>query len=154
MLIKIYDLKKQKLKLMEEIYKTTLEQSQYLNSEKVDELLTVIDKKQQHIESIDKINAELLPLEKKVSDYTERRGGEETNKLYEEKLEEIRLLGEKATLVAAKIRKLEEQNLQTVSGEFQYLKEEIKSLYQRKVSFKAYRGFSVQTNGYFIDNMK
>jgi len=137
---------------MEEIYKTTLEQSQYLNPEKVDELLTAIDKKQQYIDSIDKINAELLPLEKKVSSYTERRGGEETNRLYEEKLEEIRVLGEKATMLAVKIQKVEEQNLQTVSNEFQNLKREINSLYQRKGSFKAYRGSPVQTNGYFIDN--
>lgn len=152
MLIKICALKKQKIMLMEEIYKTTLEQSQYLNPEKVDELLTAIDKKQQYIDSIDKINAELLPLEKKVSNYTERRGGEETNRLYEEKLEEIRLLGEKATMLAVKIQKVEEQNLQTVSNEFQNLRREINSLYQRKGSFKAYRGSSVQTNGYFIDN--
>lgn len=154
MLKRIYDLKKQKIKLMEEIYKTTMEQSKFLVPEKVDDLLAIIDRKQQHIDTINEINAELLPLEKQISSYTEISGGEEAKKIYEENLEGIRILGERAKLIAVKIRKLEDQNLQMVSGEFQNLKREIKSLNQRKGSVKAYRGATFQTDGYFIDNRK
>lgn len=154
MLEKIYDLKKQKIKLMEEIYKTTLEQSKYLIPDKIDDLLAIIERKQEHINTIDHINAELLPLEKKISSSTESIGGEESNKLFEENHEGIRILGESAKLLAVKIRKLEEQNLQMVSGEFQNLKREIQLLNQRKGSYKAYRGGVAQSNGYFIDNKK
>ncbi|MCM1567155.1 MAG: flagellar protein FlgN [Dehalobacter sp.] len=154
MLKKIYDLKKQKIKLMEEIYKTTLEQTKFLVPEKIDDLLAIIDRKQQHIDTINEINAELLPLEKQISNYTESAGGEESKKLFEENLEGIRILGDRAKLLAVKIRKLEDQNLQAVSGEFQNLKKEIKSLNQRKGTYKAYRGPVVQTDGYFIDNRK
>ncbi len=154
MLNKIYDLKKQKIKLMEEIYKNTLEQSKFLVPEKIDDLLAIIDRKQQHIDAINEINAELLPLEKQISNHTESTGGEESKKLFEENLEGIRILGERAKLLAVKIRKLEDQNLQAVSGEFQNLKREIKSLNQRKGTYKAYRGPIVQTDGYFIDNRK
>ncbi|MFX4261961.1 flagellar export chaperone FlgN [Pelotomaculum propionicicum] len=154
MLKKIYELKKQKIKLMEEIYKTTLEQSQYLIPEKIDDLLVIIDKKQEFINTINEINAELLPLEENVSNSTEKSGGEEANKIYEENLEVIRILGERAKLLAVKIRKLEDQNLKMVSGEFESLKGKIKSLNQRKGSVQAYRGTPVQRDGCFIDNRK
>lgn len=154
MLSKIYDLKKQKIKLLEEIYKTTMEQSKYLNPEKIDDLIVIIDKKQELINIINEINAELLPLEKKIPECTENSGGEESTKLFEENLEGIRILGERAKLLAVKIRKLEDHNLKMVSGEFENLKIKIKSLNQRKGSAQAYRGAPVQRDGYFIDNRK
>lgn len=154
MLNNIFTLTKQKTQLMDEICKITLEQSRLLTPEKSDDLLVIIEKKQGYINTVNEINAELLPLEKKILNCTERSGGEEAKKLYEEKLEEIRILGEKETLLAAKIRKLEEQNIRGISGELQSLKREIETLNAKKGTVKSYRGVVVQTDGYFIDNKK
>lgn len=154
MLRKIYELKKRKIKLMEEIYKTTLEQSKIMLPEKIDDLVAMIDRKQEYIDTIDEINAELLPLEKKVSNSIEKTGGEESKKIFEENLDGIRILGERAKLLAVKIRKLEDQNLQMVSGDFENLKRKIKSMNKRKGSVQVYRSAAVQTEGCFIDNRK
>ncbi|MDD4335681.1 MAG: hypothetical protein PHY77_08775, partial [Desulfotomaculaceae bacterium] len=67
MLNRIYDLQKKKTKLMEEIYKITLEQSKISLPEKIEHLLAITDRRQEHINSIDEINAELLPQEKEIS---------------------------------------------------------------------------------------
>ena len=154
MLKKIYELKKRKIKLMEEIYNTTMEQSKIMLPENIDDLVAMLDRKQEYMDKIDEINAELLPLEKKLSNPAEKAGGEEAKKIFEENMEGIRILGERARLLAVKIRKLEDQNLQMVSGEFENLKREIKTLNKRKGSVRAYRGGAVQTDGYFIDNRK
>ncbi len=152
MLNRVYDLKKKKIRLMEEIYKTTVEQSMVSLPDKVDDLLVVIDKKQEQIDDINKINEELFPLEKEMTNFPEGNGGEETERLYAEIHEGIRVLGERSQLLAEKIRKLEEQNRKVVSDEFQNLKNKIKLINQRKGSYKAYRGGVAQANGYFIDN--
>lgn len=154
LLNRIYDLKKKKIRLMEEIYKTTVEQSKVRLPDKVDDLLAIIDRKQEQINSIDEINAELFPLEKEIANCPERTGGEESEKLFAEILAGIRILGERAQLLAEKIRKLEEQNRKMVSDEYHNLKSKIKLINQRKGSYKAYRGGIAQANGYFIDNKK
>lgn len=146
MLNRIYDLQKKKTKLMEEIYEITLEQSKIPLPEKIEHLLAITDRRQEHINSIDEINAELLPLEKEISNCPK--------KLFTEVLEGIRTLGEKAELFAEKIRKLEERNIEMVSGELQILKNEIKLTSQRKGSYIAYRGGVAQANGHFIDHKK
>lgn len=154
MLNKLYDLIKQKIKLMEEIYKITAEQSRFLTPEKCDDLLVMIERKQGHIDNINEINAELRPLEKKILNCGERPGGEEANKIFEEKLEGFRILKEKANLIAAKISALEKQNLQKINVEFQGLKRDIELLNMRKGTLKAYSGTSFQSDGYFVDNIK
>lgn len=154
MLNKVYDLIKQKIKLMEEIYKITAEQSQFLVPEKSGGLLDAIDRKQEHIDNINEINDELRPLEKRILNCCENPGGEEANKIFEEKLEGFRILKEKANLIAAKISALEKQNLQRISGEFQGLKRDIELLNIRKGTLKAYGGKPFQSDGYFVDNKK
>jgi hypothetical protein len=139
---------------MAEIYKITVEQSQLLTPEKSSDLLVIIERKQEHINSINKINEELLPLEEKIINCTVRSGGKEAKKIYDEKLEEIRILREKEISMAEKIQKLDGQNFQMINGEFQKLKSDIKKLKLKKGTFKAYRGSTVQTYGCFIDNKK
>lgn len=154
MLKKAYDLKRQKIKILEEIYKITVEQSQLLTPEKSDDILSVIERKQEHINNFNEINTELLPLEKKILNCNERSGGEEANKIFEEKLEGIRILGERAALLAKKIQVLEKQNLQKISVEFQRLKKDIELLKIKKGTIKAYHSEVVQQDGYFIDNIR
>jgi len=153
-LARMVDLLVRKKGLVERTFDLTAEQSKLLKPEKAEELLATIEKKQECINGISLIDAELSPLEKEVLRLTGIPAWTEVNKAANVKFEEVDSLRKQMVLLAEEIRKLEIENLGEISLEHQKLKDEIKSLQAKRGTLKAYRRLALQSDGYFIDKKK
>lgn len=143
-----------KKKLMEEILLLTAGQSDLVTPEKADKLLALIERKQDCIDNINKIDAEVLRLEEKILNIAGIFSWEEGKKFFGEKWETIGRLRNEVTLLIQEAQRQDEQNGRKISEEYRKLKKNMESLHSRRGSVKAYQGPAAQSSGYFIDNKK
>jgi uncharacterized coiled-coil protein SlyX len=143
-----------KKRLAEGILNITAEQSKLLTPEKVEELLTAIDRKQELIDEINLIDVEVLPLEKEISSLSAVMVCDELNKRVFEKRKEIDSQIQKIVLLFKETSKLEKENLSKMSTEHKKLKKNIEMLHTKRGTVKAYNMHAVQSDGYFVDKKK
>ncbi len=153
-LIRMMELGDRKKGLAEKILNITAEQSKLLTPEKAEELLRAIDRKQELINDINLIDAEVLPLEKDISCIIVMPLCDEVNKDVFEKRKEINSQMQKIVSLFKETRKLEKENLSKMSIEYQKLKKKIEMLHTKRGTVKAYNAPAVQSGGYFVDKKK
>lgn len=153
-LTRMIDLLAHKKGLMERIFNLTAEQSKLLTPEKVEELLATTEKKQECINGISLIDAELSPLEKEVLRLTGMSAWDEVNKVANVNLKEVDSLRKQMILLVEETQKLENENLSKISIEYQKLKKDIELLHTKRGTVKVYQGSTMQPDGYFIDKKK
>ncbi|NLI13206.1 MAG: flagellar protein FlgN [Peptococcaceae bacterium] len=153
-LTRMIDLLARKKGLMERIFNITVEQSKLLTPEKVEDLLATIERKQEYINEISLIDAEVAPLEKEVLRLNGMPVWDGSNKGAKVMLEEVENLRKQMVVILEDTRKLENENLSKISLEHQKLKDEIALLHTKRGTLKAYQGYALQSDGYFIDKKK
>jgi len=150
-LTRMFDLADRKKGLVERIYNITVEQSDLLIPERVEELLAAIERKQECISEITLIDTEVLPLEKKLLILKSVSFWDEMIKDIDEEWERINYLRRQTVSLVEKTRKIEVENLNRFSSEYKKLKKHIQLLHTKKGSVKAYQGSAIQSDGYFVD---
>lgn len=154
LLNRIVELTAIKKTFWEDILRITSCQSGLLAPEKTGELLSVIRSKQNCIDKIKQVDAEIPVLEKKVLNYTGILSWEEGKEIFKEKWEIIKSLRNEVILLVQKTQKLDEQNRINLAKEYKKLKRDIETLKARKGPIKAYRRLDKFSTSYFIDKKK
>lgn len=149
-----------KKELMEKIFEITLEQSTLLSPENLEELLAAIERKQELINDINRINAAALPLEREFLSLGGIPSGDgapkdmQAYRAVDEKKDAIDTLQKQMVLLVKETRKLEKENLNRISIEFRQLKKDIERIHKKRGSLRAYQRLTTQSDGYFIDKKK
>ncbi len=151
-LTRISELTKRKKSLMEEIYSTTTLQSGLLTPDKMENLLTVTERKQEYINEFSLIEVEVLPLEKEFLNLHNISSWDDAPEEANEKWREISSLRRQTVSLANETRRVEADNIAKIGAEYQKLKKDMAMLHINKGSAKAYRGNGRQSEGFFVDN--
>ncbi len=137
---------------MEEIFHITIQQSGMLTQDRVEELLTVIGRKQECINQISMIEVEVLPLEKEYLSKHSMSSWHDKFEDADEKWREIVSLRRQTISIAAETKLIEVENINKMNKEYQILKENIALLHSKRGSMQAYQGAHKQSGGFFVDN--
>lgn len=140
--------------LIKEILQLTVGQAKLLGAGQAQELLPLIKQRQEYIDDITVIDAELLQVEAKILDacgITSWPAGKTVCNSDWQKIEGLR---RDIQALLRETQSLDKRNRQAISKKCGELKISIKSLRDRKVSLKAYHVTDLQPDGYFIDNKK
>jgi len=140
--------------LMEEIQSLTSSQSELLAPEKTEELLILIQRKQDCIDEINKIDADVLRLEENIASGAGLSSREEIKKLYDIKWDNVEKVRSETAQILKDTYRLDQENRCKIEEEYRKLRNNIESLHARKRSVKAYQGTVIQNEGYFIDRKK
>jgi hypothetical protein len=140
-----------KKSLVEELRRLTSSQSGSLAPEKAEELLSLIDQRQGCINEIDRLDAEVLRLEKKIINTAGLSAREEIKKIFPDQWEEIEKIQSEITLILKETQILDEINRRQVEEEYRKLKSNMVALRAGKGTARAYQMPVAQDQGYFID---
>ncbi|OPY58773.1 MAG: hypothetical protein A4E55_00647 [Pelotomaculum sp. PtaU1.Bin035] len=151
MLCRAVELTARKKALIEEIQLLTSGQSDVLATDKTEQLLSLIGKKQNCINEINKVDAEVPRLEEKIINAAGISSQDEIKKIFYDKWQEIEKMRYDTTLILQETQRLDEQNRRKIDEEYCRLKSDMESLHARKGTVKAYQTSAAQKQGYFID---
>lgn len=147
----IFELISKKEKAIKEILQLSSEQSGLLAPEKAEELLSLVERKQECIDFINKNDAQVLQLEKKILSLAGLSSWEEGKELFFYEWQNIKDLREKNILLLQEARKIDDRNRLKIDEAYVRLKSNLESLRVKRGFIKAYQRHSTQNQGYFID---
>lgn len=144
----------QKLKLFKEILNITILQKEDIENNKAENIGDLIDRKQQVIDAIDKLDKSFLQGYQQLKDELklDRPDRIDTNKYPE--LKTLKHCVEDIMELAGKIMELENSNREKLNAIFNEVKNELKQINVGKRSLKAYEKPVVQNDGIYIDRKK
>lgn len=144
----------EKLKLLQEIFTLTTEQSEVIKEDSISELEKLIEEKQKRIDAISKLDEDFNVYFQRMKSVLNVKS------LDEVKCTNIKEAGELRTLIAKivseieNISAIEKKNNEKAGTLLKSLGEEIKKLNQGKKINKAYSAAPPKTPSYFIDKKK
>lgn len=153
LLKQLIKLAKEKLIKLEDILTLTQSQTNELDSEELDKLLSLIDAKQKHIDAINILDDEFDSIYAKVQPLF----SSDMNSINPALKLGLKELKESVAAVTAKmheIRDLEQKNNAAITQNFDGLKEQLKSVNRGIKSYTAYKKPEAQNGGVFIDKRK
>lgn len=144
----------QKLKLFKEILDITILQKEDIENNNAENISALIQKKQQVIDAIDKLDKSFLQGYQQLKDELklDRPDRIDINKYPE--LKTLKHCVEEIMELAGRIMGLENSNREKLNDIFNAVKNELKQINVGKRSLKAYDKPAVQNDGIFIDRKK
>lgn len=151
---KMLELTALKKKQLEEIHRSTKDQSGLLTPEKTGEQLALIAKKQEMMVYINKLDGELLLLENKILNIAGLSSWAAGKKVLGEKWNSLENTRQDIVLILRETQRLDEINRLHIRKEHQILKKNMQALYVKRSSVRVYQGSAAQSDGFFIDKNK
>lgn len=142
---------KLKLKLFKEIYDITVLQKEDIETNRAENIGTLVSDKQKVIDTIDELDKVFLQGYQLLKDELklDRPDRIDTGKYPE--LKSLKLCVEEIMELAGRIMELENSNLEKLNSIFSEVKNELKQINVGKRSLKAYEKPVVQNDGIYID---
>ena len=144
----------QKLALFGVIYDITLMQQQDIENNQADNIEELVQKKQQVIDNIDKLDTDFLEGYKRLKDELQLDSLDKVDINKHPELKDIKDNVQKITHMARKIMELENSNRLKLDAIFQSVKNELRQINTGKRSLKAYEAQPVHNDGIYIDKKK
>ncbi|MHB1041775.1 MAG: hypothetical protein ACYC0Q_02945 [Eubacteriales bacterium] len=147
------ELASRKKTLAREILLLTSRQSGMTEPDRLEELLSTVEKKEGCIKSFDEIDGELARLEEKITEAAGVCPGEIEGP-HKEKWKTIEKTGQEIKLILKETLAFDDNNRMKIEQVFSELKNNILSLGIKRGCYNSYQAPAVQYGGYFVDQKK
>lgn len=151
---KLNEISLKKLELVREILLYTRSEKDALAAERLDDMQTLLNEKQQRMDAVDKLDEHFALLTAKLKSSLSLSSLEELPKHHLPGVKELKEVVSQIHQLLGEIKELEDENIAWVKAEMQDTREKIKQAENFKRVRGAYKPVNGNTPSYFFDTKK